>query len=208
MAITWLFYPVTHKDFLLSFPYYSKIKSLHFFFFWEWARKPVIFGALLILKLARSKGLKTPLFSHCVIMSNLKVVYIKYSLFIMQLHALQYSPPKKLEIHAWDFQRILRTRGQILKEDPFSSSYPTAQAAGKKTGVQSSLAAQQVKDPVLLLLWYEFDSGPGNLLKPWTWPKKEKRKDKDGVGVAVGRQSYWKPRGRRGLWMWVSGSIF
>ena len=37
--------------------------------------------------------------------------------------------------------------------------------------MQSSLVAQQVKNPKLSLLWLRFNPWPGNFHKPWTWPK-------------------------------------
>lgn len=41
----------------------------------------------------------------------------------------------------------------------------------KSESFSSSLVAQQVKDPVLSLLWLRFDPLPGNFLVLWVWPK-------------------------------------
>ena len=44
-------------------------------------------------------------------------------------------------------------------------------------GILEFHVTQQVKDPVLLLLWHRFDPWPGNFCMPWARPKKKKKDD-------------------------------
>ena len=61
---------------------------------------------------------------------------------------------------------------------PFTQRKWGVNKQNRNKRVRSSLVAQQVKDPALLLLWYRFYPWPRNFCMLWAWLEKKKKKRK------------------------------